>query len=714
MQYTLKHADLGNDSDPKPKPKPKYNCLSYTWGYPQWDKFGEKIDLAAAAARTQSMTCDSQTLLITPNLESALARLENDMSSIDAKTGEPVPMWIDSICIHQENKSERSSQVAKMDKIYRDAQKVVVWLGPENELYTSTAVAVLKRLSLVQKEKRNADIPAGLKHAAIYSRLGIDPIKRDDWVALGELLMRTWFSRMWVIQETFEASTIVVYCGKHELSWSTIIEVSETLEVTGLGSELMALLDNFTKSLNEEDGEEVVFVGNKVTNQWLFQALRKQKEELKLETLLSYARYFGATGHHDYVYAVRGMWKPKEKENQRLRDTITPNYDLAVEDVFTAATYASIVEMGDLNILCFVEDDSLRSARKKKEEAELDPKKEKENVPKKLPSWVPDWSITPIAETLCMNPRPEKGEERWRASDGLEYSAPPESTNKQLHVKGVHVTTIAQQAAKQASFEVDPDQGEIFALLEFLLQLLEKYPSKTVELVDAFWKTIIKDTYREEQANDEARKAFTSFVAVRVSEIDDWIERKQAAAEAEISEEYDEEEEDQDANTRNTEGEKESTIEIQIEKVPPAAPNSTTLQDIEKLLNTISSKEPSKTIPTYDIIRAIVEEGENDVEFSGVNEDNRFFDKSFQWAQVGRRLFSTFEYKEKILLGVGPESLKEGDQVWVIAGMYVPVVLRRAEEERWRLVGECFVEGIMNGEAVKDIDEKELKEVVLV
>lgn len=42
---------------------------------------------------------------------------------------EAIQLWADQICINQRDKYERSKQVQKMVEIYKQAQKVVVWLG---------------------------------------------------------------------------------------------------------------------------------------------------------------------------------------------------------------------------------------------------------------------------------------------------------------------------------------------------------------------------------------------------------------------------------------------------------------------------------------------------------------------------------------------------------------------------------------------------------
>lgn len=60
--------------------------------------------------------------------------------------------------------------------------------------------------------------------------------------------------------------------------------------------------------------------------------------------------------------------------------------------------------------------------------------------------------------------------------------------------------------------------------------------------------------------------------------------------------------------------------------------------------------------------------------------------------------------------GLGPETLREGDEVWVLMGSPVPFILRPLVVkdssdklvEMHILVGYCFVHGIMDGEAIKN------------
>jgi hypothetical protein len=67
-------------------------------------------------------------------------------------------------------------------------------------------------------------------------------------------------------------------------------------------------------------------------------------------------------------------------------------------------------------------------------------------------------------------------------------------------------------------------------------------------------------------------------------------------------------------------------------------------------------------------------------------------------AVAGRRFFVT----EQGMLGLGPRTMKEGDIIAVLFGGSVPFVLRPVKEGRhWRLVGDCYVHDIMDGQAVE-------------
>jgi hypothetical protein len=72
-----------------------------------------------------------------------------------------------------------------------------------------------------------------------------------------------------------------------------------------------------------------------------------------------------------------------------------------------------------------------------------------------------------------------------------------------------------------------------------------------------------------------------------------------------------------------------------------------------------------------------------------------------RWTIGGRHLFTT-KYGR---IGIGPKSLREDDNVVVLYGGEWPFILRK-QEGHYVLIGHAFVRGIMDGEAIKDMDAR--------
>ncbi len=49
-------------------------------------------------------------------------------------------------------------------------------------------------------------------------------------------------------------------------------------------------------------------------------------------------------------------------------------------------------------------------------------------------------------------------------------------------------------------------------------------------------------------------------------------------------------------------------------------------------------------------------------------------------------------------LALVPHTTRAGDDVALLAGSGCPFVVRRQDDGRWKLIGECYVDGMMEGE----------------
>ncbi|PMD30940.1 HET-domain-containing protein, partial [Hyaloscypha variabilis F] len=87
-------------------------ALSYTWGVPTPAKIIRFRDEAG------------RTLAVSPNLHDALVGLrQTNTCRSDGRI-----MWIDQLCINQQDNDEKSKQVQMMGAIYSKASRVIIWL----------------------------------------------------------------------------------------------------------------------------------------------------------------------------------------------------------------------------------------------------------------------------------------------------------------------------------------------------------------------------------------------------------------------------------------------------------------------------------------------------------------------------------------------------------------------------------------------------------
>jgi len=72
----------------------------------------------------------------------------------------------------------------------------------------------------------------------------------------------------------------------------------------------------------------------------------------------------------------------------------------------------------------------------------------------------------------------------------------------------------------------------------------------------------------------------------------------------------------------------------------------------------------------------------------------------FQRAVAAASVNRTFFISKTGYMGVGPKAVEDGDSICVVLGCEVPLLLRK-NGDQYLLVGECFVWGLMDGEAMR-------------
>jgi Heterokaryon incompatibility protein (HET) len=86
---------------------------------------------------------------VTPNLEAALHRLQGTLQYL----------WVDAICINQNDVHERNSQVSLMRPIYKNAATVRVWPGEEADDSALAMDTIIKLANAPQRAPGQASQP---------------------------------------------------------------------------------------------------------------------------------------------------------------------------------------------------------------------------------------------------------------------------------------------------------------------------------------------------------------------------------------------------------------------------------------------------------------------------------------------------------------------------------------------------------------------------
>jgi len=159
---------------------PTYEALSYVWGESQ-DTVPISLGLSLFEVRT--------------NLYDALEHLRSRKK--------PRKLWIDAICINQDEVSERNHQVQQMAYIYQAAARVLVWLGP-NSFESVNAIHSLTKIN---------------SPSLSDAREQIIQMKGWEWENLLSLLTRPYWKRVWIIQEVVLAVDLEIICGEDKIPW---------------------------------------------------------------------------------------------------------------------------------------------------------------------------------------------------------------------------------------------------------------------------------------------------------------------------------------------------------------------------------------------------------------------------------------------------------------------------------------------------------------
>lgn len=433
---------------------PKYEALSYAWG---------------ARVPDDYVICRQRPIPVTKNCVAALRRLRH-------RRVKDRVLWIDAICINQNDLNERSQQVSLMNKIYSRAGRVFVWLreqgGDSAQCFRYTAGVPCPNVRFLRTL-----YPDGV----IWANYRFVPRERVN-NAFTRIVQRSWFQRTWVIQEVALAKHVSVICGENTLSWNVfsakLASFIDSYHPPGLWGPYLVLND---KQL-DWDAKDSIFRARRIY----------QAGKLDASMILQLTRRYFATEEKDHIYGLLGIC-------EELAGAVgTPDYLESTQKIYTRVAEA-LLQSDVLPMFWAYQECHLQ-----------------------VSSWVPNFALSD-------SPWPSHCNKDANSSGGSKFQAQLAPSGAKLLVKGKILDTITAQSEAFIS-DLDDLSAKARTWRDWfaLSQDIVTYPTGE-DLQAVFWKTgslnsISYDPHKYPRCDDEWLAAVsTSFSNPKADHIESGI-----------------------------------------------------------------------------------------------------------------------------------------------------------------------------------------------
>ncbi|KAF5133336.1 Heterokaryon incompatibility protein 6, OR allele [Metarhizium anisopliae] len=416
----------------------EFETISYTWGSRQTRKglivAGARLDVSD---RVYDIVHDRASFLMTRHI------------------------WIDSICINQQDNEEKSSQVQLMRKIYGSSYHTVIWLGHGSD--ANDAVWFLSHL------RRRIDSDETTRRQAM-SLMELN-IESPGWTALTRLVNHDYWARCWVIQEIAVSKKVIISYGGELITWDYFSSLMTTL-FTGDPNHVWHISKIYWRSLDPlpmDAGVQIASLGR-------LREIIQANHSTQLFDLLISSINSTATDARDNIFAVQGISAAADTGD------IMPDYNSAIERPFLRTAEYLLSKEHPSRILHLAGVGFHRNHN-----LQL--------------SWVPDWSSKRLAGMLWRHPNSSS----YRASGVVD-----EELKMMLGDDGL--TLITEGVQVDCIKELGP---QFFGVSENGVVKTEKFPGSFknladsrevalngslsepyvtgISLTEAFWRTLVGD-----------------------------------------------------------------------------------------------------------------------------------------------------------------------------------------------------------------------------
>ena len=610
LQCKLHRADVPGVNSPKGASGPTFEALSYAWG---------------DSNLCQNLYCNNSVIKITQSLFDALIHLRHPKKT---RT-----LWVDAVCIDQDNNDEKIEQIPLMKDIYQHASCVVIWLGLADKS-SGRALDLIRLAAKCLRQECGKSMPTSIWARRFREPFSDDrnkqwgfPPKEDlkSW-PVAAIFERSWFFRCWTFQEAALARKATIQIGAHLLDWADLCVACDFFANKGYGAVAGVLGKNFVIVLQLC---------------WPSRIARRLQEwkPIPLMPLLTTTIDTQATLPKDRVFGVLAL---ADKDTQNYfspsESVGSPKYNMSIRELYTDV--ARFLLDDDASKYGYPFELLTRVKHYPLEQGEQEKRiKDDEGL---IPSWVKRWHT----------PEPEFKLDR----EGYEVQPMDNIIDGSNFCTGgpnFHAPVSDPQTPYEISLH-----GFIFAPISKTANIFRPSLLSRSRIWDLILE--IRSVRKERNTPYPTGESMDEAFALTLT-----MARKPRSS--------------------THEAETYHAIDFQTfcvwfyEKSIPRLKRQGRFDDINRLRTEWEAE--------YERLKSLVGE---DVMCPAFWED-------LQLRCVGRKLFST----SNGYIGIGNITLEPGDLVCVFLGGRTPFIIRPVGE-KYEFVGDCYLHGIMQGEAMEE------------
>ncbi|KAI8635649.1 heterokaryon incompatibility protein-domain-containing protein [Xylariaceae sp. FL1651] len=549
--------------------------------------------------------------------------------------------WIDCLCINQGDDEEKREQIKIMKDIFKLSSHCIVWLGPRvttGNLESRNGPSPIdtdRGMNLLHKLARQRPILVDARNQGNGKRGTPGELESDNrWKDLEFLLRLPWWRRVWTLQEFILPKIVTLWCGLKHISRERLCTATHAIWICK------------PDHLLDHKSWQPLWDRRRVLQHFT------QKPSGTISSLIALMAYNCSnevTDPVDRIWGVLGI-VTDDKDLKLVRKL---DYCVGTRSTFTSLVKGWIQAHQCLDIICYAS--VFTGGAKTYEE-------------RKLPSWVPDWSVptrlfvVPLMVSQGDNLAPvwslTGSERRLRFTASGDNSRPRYkffNDGLRLSCTGFLVDHVDGLTALD-----DPKYPMMQSRLQSEQPMNEPATNGSSTVTSSMLDTVIRclvldrgDRYLSKPALIENFKEEFLHVAL--------------GAQAET-------------------GTPEESLQRWFCQNRDFRIQGVRLED---LCRTPGPQGPPKQV-------------------SG---DQKTFASNFSDRHiVGLRLMTTMTGN----VGMGGRDARPGYAICILLGCNVPVVLKPRSNGSYQLVGECYLEGYMSGEILREVRVLETKDFVLV